>query len=49
VKVPICNGPGRRADLRAAIRWIGEQQCLSVIIEAGSKLNGIDNLSRRFG
>jgi diaminohydroxyphosphoribosylaminopyrimidine deaminase/5-amino-6-(5-phosphoribosylamino)uracil reductase len=39
VQVLVCDGPGGRADLRAGIRWIGEQRCLSLMIEAGSKVN----------
>jgi diaminohydroxyphosphoribosylaminopyrimidine deaminase / 5-amino-6-(5-phosphoribosylamino)uracil reductase len=39
VQVLVCDGPGGRADLRAAIQWVGEQRCLSLMIEAGSKVN----------
>ncbi len=33
------DGPGGRADLRAVIAWLGARQYLSLMIEAGSKLN----------
>jgi diaminohydroxyphosphoribosylaminopyrimidine deaminase/5-amino-6-(5-phosphoribosylamino)uracil reductase len=39
VQVLIMDGPGGRADLRALIAWLGAQQYLSLMIEAGSKLN----------
>jgi diaminohydroxyphosphoribosylaminopyrimidine deaminase/5-amino-6-(5-phosphoribosylamino)uracil reductase len=39
VQVLIMDGPGGRADLRALIGWLGAQQYLSLMIEAGSKLN----------
>ncbi len=33
------DGPGGRADLRSAIEWLGKERYLSLMIEAGSKLN----------
>ena len=33
------DGPGGRADLRSAINWLGEQKYLSLLVEAGSKVN----------
>ena len=39
VQVLIMDGPGGRADLRALIGWLGARQYLSLMIEAGSKLN----------
>ena len=33
------DGPGGRADLRSVIDWLGERRYLSLMIEAGSKLN----------
>jgi diaminohydroxyphosphoribosylaminopyrimidine deaminase/5-amino-6-(5-phosphoribosylamino)uracil reductase len=39
VQVLVFDGPGGRADLGALIRWLGEKRCLSLMIEAGSKLN----------
>lgn len=39
VQVLIMDGPGGRADLRGLIGWLGAQQYLSLMIEAGSKLN----------
>jgi diaminohydroxyphosphoribosylaminopyrimidine deaminase/5-amino-6-(5-phosphoribosylamino)uracil reductase len=39
VEVLVMDGPGGRADLGGAIRWLGSKQYLSVMIEAGSKLN----------
>jgi diaminohydroxyphosphoribosylaminopyrimidine deaminase/5-amino-6-(5-phosphoribosylamino)uracil reductase len=38
-QVLIMDGPGGRADLRGLIRWLGERQSLSLMIEAGSKVN----------
>jgi diaminohydroxyphosphoribosylaminopyrimidine deaminase/5-amino-6-(5-phosphoribosylamino)uracil reductase len=38
-KVLLFDGPGGRTDLRSAIGWLGEQKCLSLLIEAGSKVN----------
>ena len=39
VQVLLMDGPGGRADLRGLIGWLGAQQYLSLMIEAGSKLN----------
>jgi diaminohydroxyphosphoribosylaminopyrimidine deaminase/5-amino-6-(5-phosphoribosylamino)uracil reductase len=39
VQVLSFDGPGGRADLRSVIDWLGERSYLSVMIEAGSKLN----------
>jgi diaminohydroxyphosphoribosylaminopyrimidine deaminase/5-amino-6-(5-phosphoribosylamino)uracil reductase len=33
------DGPGGRVDLTAVVRWLGEQQKISLIVEAGAKLN----------
>jgi diaminohydroxyphosphoribosylaminopyrimidine deaminase/5-amino-6-(5-phosphoribosylamino)uracil reductase len=33
------DGPGGRADLRGLIEWLGTQRYLSLMIEAGSKVN----------
>ncbi len=37
--VLVFDGRGGRVDIARAIGWLGEQKVLSVIIEAGSKLN----------
>lgn len=39
-KVLVFDGPGGRADLGRTISWLGEQKHLSLMIEAGSKVNG---------
>jgi len=39
IRVLVFDGPGGRADLRSVIEWLGRQQCLSLMIEAGSKVN----------
>jgi diaminohydroxyphosphoribosylaminopyrimidine deaminase / 5-amino-6-(5-phosphoribosylamino)uracil reductase len=39
IEVLVMDGPGGRADLGGAIRWLGAKQHLSLMIEAGSKLN----------
>jgi diaminohydroxyphosphoribosylaminopyrimidine deaminase/5-amino-6-(5-phosphoribosylamino)uracil reductase len=39
VHVLVMDGPGGRADLASVIRWLGSRQYLSLMIEAGSKLN----------
>ena len=39
VEVVVLNGPGGRADLVGAIDWLGRRSHLSLMIEAGSKLN----------
>jgi diaminohydroxyphosphoribosylaminopyrimidine deaminase/5-amino-6-(5-phosphoribosylamino)uracil reductase len=39
VRVLIFDGPGGRADLAAAIAWLAGERYLSLMIEAGSKVN----------
>ena len=39
IEVLVMDGPGGRADLASAVRWLGGRQYLSLMIEAGSKLN----------
>jgi diaminohydroxyphosphoribosylaminopyrimidine deaminase/5-amino-6-(5-phosphoribosylamino)uracil reductase len=39
VPVQVLDGETGRVDLPALIRWLGEQKILSLMIEAGSKLN----------
>jgi diaminohydroxyphosphoribosylaminopyrimidine deaminase / 5-amino-6-(5-phosphoribosylamino)uracil reductase len=39
IQVLVMDGPGGRADLRGLIGWLGARQYLSLMIEAGSKLN----------
>ena len=39
IEVLVCDGPGGRADLHTLIAWLGQQRYLSLMIEAGSKLN----------
>ena len=39
VQVLVCDGPKGRADLAGAIAWLGRQRYLSLMIEAGSKMN----------
>jgi diaminohydroxyphosphoribosylaminopyrimidine deaminase / 5-amino-6-(5-phosphoribosylamino)uracil reductase len=39
VEVRIFDGPRGRVDVRDVIAMLGERRCLSVMIEAGSKLN----------
>ncbi len=39
IKVLTFNGPGGRTDLRRLVEWLGEEQRLSLLIEAGSMLN----------
>ena len=39
IQVLSFDGPGGRADLRSVIDWLGERHYLSLMIEAGSKLN----------
>jgi diaminohydroxyphosphoribosylaminopyrimidine deaminase / 5-amino-6-(5-phosphoribosylamino)uracil reductase len=39
VQTLVLDGPGGRADLRAVIEWLGRNNYLSLMIEAGSKLN----------
>src|SRR5262249_32099436 len=33
------DGPGGRVDLPAVVRWLGEQKKMSLLLEAGAKLN----------
>lgn len=39
VRVLVFDGPGGRADLRSIVDWLGSHRYLSLMIEAGSKLN----------
>jgi diaminohydroxyphosphoribosylaminopyrimidine deaminase/5-amino-6-(5-phosphoribosylamino)uracil reductase len=39
IRVLIFDGPGGRADLRSLVEWLGRERYLSLMIEAGSKLN----------
>lgn len=39
VRVLLFDGPGGRVDLRRTVEWLGQEKRLSLIIEAGSKLN----------
>src|ERR1051326_8777003 len=39
IQVLVFDGPGGRADLRSVIDWLGRQRYLSLMLEAGSKLN----------
>jgi diaminohydroxyphosphoribosylaminopyrimidine deaminase / 5-amino-6-(5-phosphoribosylamino)uracil reductase len=39
IQVAVMDGPGGRADLRGIIQWLGRHTYLSLMIEAGSKLN----------
>ena len=39
ITVLVFDGPGGRADLAETIEWLGRQKYLSLMIEAGSKLN----------
>lgn len=39
IEVLVMDGPGGRADLASVVRWLGSRQYLSLMIEAGSKLN----------
>ncbi len=39
VRVLVLDGPGGRADLHGVIGWLGRERYLSLMIEAGSKLN----------
>jgi len=38
-RVLIFDGPGGRTDLRQVVEWLGREKRLSLIIEAGSKVN----------
>jgi len=39
VQVLAMDGPGGRADLRGTVEWLGSRQYLSLMIEAGAKVN----------
>jgi diaminohydroxyphosphoribosylaminopyrimidine deaminase/5-amino-6-(5-phosphoribosylamino)uracil reductase len=39
IQVLTFNGPGGRADLHSVVEWLGRQRYLSLMIEAGSKVN----------
>jgi diaminohydroxyphosphoribosylaminopyrimidine deaminase/5-amino-6-(5-phosphoribosylamino)uracil reductase len=39
IGVLILDGPGGRANLAAVVEWLGKQRYLSLMIEAGSKVN----------
>lgn len=39
VRVVVFDGPSGRTDLRGIVNWLGEQQILSLMIEAGSMVN----------
>lgn len=39
IEVLVCDGPGGRSDLRTVVNLLGERRYLSLMIEAGSKLN----------
>ena len=39
IGVLVLDGPGGRASLAGAIQWLGHQRYLSLMIEAGSKVN----------
>jgi diaminohydroxyphosphoribosylaminopyrimidine deaminase/5-amino-6-(5-phosphoribosylamino)uracil reductase len=39
IEVLVFDGPGGRSDLRSLVNWLGAQRYLSLMIEAGSKLN----------
>lgn len=39
IEVLVSDGPGGRADLHTLIAWLGKRRYLSLMIEAGSKLN----------
>jgi diaminohydroxyphosphoribosylaminopyrimidine deaminase/5-amino-6-(5-phosphoribosylamino)uracil reductase len=39
IEVRIFDGPRGRVDIRDAVSMLGERRCLSVMIEAGSKVN----------
>src|SRR5437763_1233538 len=39
IQVLSFNGPGGRADLLSVVEWLGRERYLSLMIEAGSKLN----------
>jgi diaminohydroxyphosphoribosylaminopyrimidine deaminase/5-amino-6-(5-phosphoribosylamino)uracil reductase len=39
IRVLVFDGPGGRADLRSLVNWLSGERCLSLMIEAGSKMN----------
>jgi diaminohydroxyphosphoribosylaminopyrimidine deaminase / 5-amino-6-(5-phosphoribosylamino)uracil reductase len=39
IEVLVLDGPGGRTDLRGVIQWLAKQRYLSLMIEAGSKVN----------
>jgi len=39
IDILILDGPGGRANLSALVEWLGKQRYLSLMIEAGSKMN----------
>jgi diaminohydroxyphosphoribosylaminopyrimidine deaminase/5-amino-6-(5-phosphoribosylamino)uracil reductase len=39
VKVLIFDGPGGRGDIHRTVEWLGESRYLSLLVEAGSKVN----------
>jgi diaminohydroxyphosphoribosylaminopyrimidine deaminase / 5-amino-6-(5-phosphoribosylamino)uracil reductase len=39
VRVLLFDGPGGRTDLRRVVEWLGRERYLSLIIEAGGKVN----------
>jgi diaminohydroxyphosphoribosylaminopyrimidine deaminase / 5-amino-6-(5-phosphoribosylamino)uracil reductase len=39
IQLLLMDGPGGRTDLRGVINWLGKQRYLSLMIEAGSKVN----------
>src|SRR5690349_3607525 len=39
VQVLVMDGPGGRADLQSTVDWLGRQRYLSLMIEAGAKVN----------
>jgi diaminohydroxyphosphoribosylaminopyrimidine deaminase / 5-amino-6-(5-phosphoribosylamino)uracil reductase len=39
IEVLVMDGPGGRADLHGIVSWLGARRYLSLMIEAGSKLN----------
>ena len=39
IQVLVFDGPGGRPDLPSIVEWLGRQQSLSLMIEAGSKVN----------
>jgi diaminohydroxyphosphoribosylaminopyrimidine deaminase/5-amino-6-(5-phosphoribosylamino)uracil reductase len=38
-RVLVFDGPGGRADLRSVVDWLARERYLSLMIEAGSKMN----------